>query len=118
MGAILGLKRYELATGRVFMAGARPRLRAFFRRAFFFVERVLPNLAAHEARRVFGAARRVARAAAARGILFAEQNLERLLQSLRRLTAHHPRADTAASPFLREVAEHKKKLQEEREDED
>lgn len=112
MLAILGLKRYELTTGRVFLAGVRPGLRAFFRQGLFWFERVLPNLIAHEGRRGWLFARAQARAAAAWVLLLVESVLERGLIALRRATAHGPRTGREASPFLREVVEHKKKLQE------
>ncbi len=111
MATILGLKRYELNTGRVLFASARPRLRAFFRGGFFWAERVLPNLVAHESGRAWGMVRAAARTALARGILTIEQWLEQGLRSLRQLS-HAPARGGEASPFLREVAEHKKKLQE------
>lgn len=114
MLGIVGLKRYELATGRLFLAGLRPGLRHFFRRTFFWFERVLPSLIAHEAGRLWRAGRAVVRTAAAQGLLFAEQTLERGLSALRQATSHAPARPGDASPFLREVAEHKKKLQEER----
>lgn len=117
MTAILWLKRYELASGRVLFASTRPRLRTFFRQTLFWFERVLPGLLSHEVRRLWNLARSAARAGLARAILLIERWLEEGLRALRQLTAHAPHAKGEASPFLREVAEHKKKLQEEREDE-
>ena len=112
MMGLLWLKRYELRTGHVLMAGARPSLRSFFRRGLFWFERVLPNLVEHEARRAWVLGRAALRAGAARALLLAEQWLERGLAALRRATTHAPHAHRDASPFLREVVEHKKKLQE------
>lgn len=116
MIALLGIKRYELATGRVLAASVRPGLRAFFRRGLFWLERVLPSLAAHELRRGWSVVRAALRAGMARVLLAAERELERGLVALRRVTAQAPQAPGEASAFLREVAEHKKKLIEKREE--
>lgn len=116
MAGILLLKRYELRSGRVLMSAARPQLGSFFSRGLFWVERVLPSLAQYEARRLWRALRALLRAAAARALLWTEHGLERGLRALRSASAHAPARGGDASPFLREVVEHKKKLQEEREE--
>ncbi len=114
MALLLWLKRYELRTGRVFFAQVRPAVGAFFGGALGWIEHVLPVLVAQQARRAYVWGRAQLRATVAWVIIFAEGLLERTLHVLRRKTnvAHHGEA----SPFLREVAEHKKKLLEERED--
>jgi hypothetical protein len=112
MVAILWLKRYELSTGKVFFAGVRPELRTFFSRGLFWLEHALPALAAAWTRRAWVEARALARVALAHAAVEVDRLLERALRALRHKTlAPHGEA----SPFLREVAEHKKKLLEERE---
>jgi hypothetical protein len=118
MLSILWLKRYELRTGNVVFAGVRPSMRSFFRRGLFWVERVLPNLVEHEVRRGWVLGRATLRTGIARALLLIEQWLERGLASLRRATTHAPHTQRDASPFLREVVEHKKKLQEDRADDE
>jgi len=115
MIAILALKRYELRTNRVLFAQARPGLGGFFSGALVWVEQVLPALAAQLLRRAYVRARAAARAALAHGAIIADRLLERALHALRRGTLE-PRGE--ASPFLREVAEHKKKLLEDRVEEE
>jgi hypothetical protein len=111
---LLALKRYELRTNRMLFAQVRPALGGFFSGALVWVERVLPALAAKQARRAYARARAAVRAAVAHGAIIADHLLERALHALRRGTLS-PRGE--ASPFLREVAEHKKKLLEDRVDE-
>lgn len=112
MAAIVAVKERELRTGQVFFAGARPRLRRMFARALS-IERSLPRLAREVSVHAGAAARAGLRALVARGAVLVESLLERLLHVLRYKTSA-PAAEGEASPFLREVAEYKKKLQEER----
>lgn len=116
MAVILWLKRYEMRSGHVFAVGMRPRLRGFFARSLFWVERVLPALAAWGTRRMWEWGRASVRAGAAWSLITLEHGLERSLKALRQATAQVPAQGTEASPFLREVVEHKKKLQEGREE--
>lgn len=109
MSAVVALKRYELRSGRVFFSGARPRLSRFFGGVLIWIEGVLPATAARAARRVFVAGRSAARAAVVWSVLFVEHGLERTLHALRYKTSA-PASSGEASPFLREVAEHKRKL--------
>lgn len=117
MASVLWLKSYELRTGRVLAASVRPGMRAFFRRWLFVAQRVLPALALGELERAWRVARAGARVGVARALLAAEQGLEHLLNRVRHATTHAPVRGSEASAFLREVAEHKKKLQEGRDDE-
>lgn len=110
---ILSLKRYEMRTNKVFFAQARPRLGMFFSSALMWVEQVLPALIVHWGRRAYAQGRAVLRGAVAWGILATESLLERTLHVLRRKTSV-PRHGRDVSPFLQEVAEHKKKLLEDR----
>lgn len=116
MITLLSLKRYELRTHRVFFAPARPGLGTFFAGALVWLERVLPALIAREVRRGYAWARAQLRAAIAWGIIATERALERTLYVVRRKTSVPRHGE--ASPFLREVAEHKKKLLEDREEEE
>ncbi len=109
MLVLLWLKRYELRTGRMFFAGARPRLGEFFSRTLVWVEYALPALLAHAAKRLWRAARVLAHRTVAWVVVGTETLLERGLQVLRHKT-DAPRQGGEASPFLREVAEHKKIL--------
>jgi hypothetical protein len=113
MITVLWLKRYEIRTGRVFFVQVRPSAGAFFRGALGWVEHVLPALVAREIRRGYVWARIKLRAGVAWIIIVAEGLLERGLHLLRHKT-NVPYGE--ASPFLREVAEHKRKLLEEREE--
>jgi hypothetical protein len=115
MAAILLLKRYELSSGRVLLSGARPALRVFFARGLWWTTRVLPGAADRAARRGGEWVRTTAQRILARGALLTEQGLEKALHTVQRTTST-PAAGGEASPFLREVAEHKKKLQEDRPD--
>jgi hypothetical protein len=106
---LLWVKRWELRTGRVVFAGVRPHVAELSHSTLVWFERVLPHLAQVYARRTARAAEDMLHHGAARGLLAAEHGLERVLQSLRGVT-EQPRANREASVFLREVAEHKRKL--------
>ena len=112
MALILFLKNKELTEGRVFFAGVRPALSGFFSRALV-IERALPSLIGTVSRRAGYLARVGVRALVAWVALVLERVLERALHLLRYKTSA-PEAQGEASPFLREVAEYKKKLQEEK----
>ncbi len=113
MATLLGLKRYEMRTGRVFFMQVRPRVGEFFSRSLLWVEHTLPELLARELRRLYSWARAGLRALTARAIILTEHLLEKSLHGLRRKTDAPHRAGEA-SAFLREVAEHKKKLMQDR----
>jgi hypothetical protein len=115
MITLLSVKRYELRTNKVFFIQVRPGLGAFFSGALLWLEYVLPALAAYQARRLYALLRAWLRAGVAWVILATETLLERTLHVLRRKT-EVPRHGEA-SPFLREVAEHKKKLLQDRSEE-
>ena len=106
---LLGLKRYELSSGSVFFAGARPALSTFFHNALFWVERVLPALLKSYTLRALRALRSLFWKAIALGVIVFERTLERVLHTVREKTAPS-RAPGEASAFLREVADHKKNL--------
>jgi hypothetical protein len=116
MISLLWLKRYELRTGRVFFAQVRPALGEFFGRGLLWIEGALPAAAGRALRRGWNLLRHLFHAAAALVVIVAEHALERLLQSLRYKTSA-PGKSGEASPFLREVAEHKKKILQSRSEE-
>lgn len=115
MISLLVLKRYELSSGRVLLGSARPAVGNFFYRGLSWLEYVLPGLVRVGVRALYATARRVWHAWAARLIVTVEQWLERALSRVRRSTAG-PRPGHQSSAFLRQVAEHKKKLQDDNPD--
>lgn len=109
MVAILVLKRYEISTGALFFASVRPRLGGFFSRLSFATVRTIPLMARENRRRAAemgGILLRYALAQAARGV---EYGLEKILHVVREKTAIE-RTPGEASPFLREVSDHKRQL--------
>lgn len=110
MVSLLALKRYELNSGRIILGRARPAVGNFFHRGLSWLEYVLPGLLRAGARRLYITMRRVLHVWAARLAVRLEQGLEYALGRVRRTTAP-PRASKQSSAFLREVVEHKKKLQ-------
>ena len=109
MVLLLALKRYELSSGRVLLGSARPAVGNFFHRWLSWIEYVLPGLVRVGARTLYGTARRAWRVWAARLARLLEQGLERALSRVRRSTARPRKGQSSA--FLRQVTEHKKKLQ-------
>lgn len=110
MISLLVLKRYELNSGRVLLGSARPAVGNFFHRWLSWFEYVLPGLVRVGIRRLYIAARRAAHVWAAWLVVKVELWLERALSHVRRTTTP-PRASGQSSAFLRQVVEHKKKLQ-------
>lgn len=109
MIALLGFKRYELSSGHVIFARARPAIGTFFKHTLWWIEKVLPALVRVYSRRALRYCKVVLQHALARSILWVEHTLERVLSAVREKTAAS-RAPGEASAFLREVAEHKRKL--------
>ncbi|HEY5383112.1 MAG TPA: hypothetical protein VIJ88_00990 [Candidatus Paceibacterota bacterium] len=109
MVALLGFKRYELASGNVILASVRPAIGTFCKHALWWVETVLPALVRVYSRRALRYAKATLQWAIARSILWVEHTLEQVLHTVREQT-EAPRAPGEASAFLREVAEHKRKL--------
>lgn len=109
--ALLGAKRFEVATGRVVLGEVRPKIGAFFHSLLTWVERVFPALLSRSLKRGVSYASWFMHNGVARGVLVLERVLERTLAIVRYATAH-PSTQSAgkASAFLQEVAEHKKKL--------
>lgn len=108
---LLLLKRYEMRTGHVFIADARPFIERLARKILEWFEYTLPSMVRMFARQAGMLAREVATTGAARGVLAFERWLERVLQRVRTATTRTPEGGGQVSSFLREVAEHKRKLQ-------
>jgi hypothetical protein len=113
MASLLWLKRYELNSGRVFLGRARPAVGEFFHQKLQWLEYVLPGLIRSGLQDLYRAFQRLVHVVAAWVALRLEHGLERALKGLRRATALPKRRGEKTSAFLREVAEHKKKLQNE-----
>jgi hypothetical protein len=111
MISLIALKRYELSSGRVFLGSARPAVGNFFHRGLSWFEYVLPGLVRVGIKRLYGTVRRVLHIWLAWLAVHVEQRLEQALKRVRHSTVG-PRPGHKSSAFLRQVAEHKKKLQE------
>lgn len=109
MVGLLGFKRYELQTGHVLFASARPAVGHFFKEALWWIEKVLPALIRVYTIRTVRWLRVSLQKAIAISILWVEHTLERVLHTVRERTAV-VREPGEASAFLREVAEHKRSL--------
>ena len=110
MVGLLGFKRYELTSGQVLFASARPALGAFFRQALWWIEKVLPALVRVYTIRAVRYCKVSLQRTLARSILWLEHTLERMLHTVREQTTTAVRSPGEASAFLREVAEHKRTL--------
>ncbi len=107
---LITAKHWELTTGRVLFSEVRPAAGHLLGAGLHFVERRAPVVLKSLAGRLYAEARTGLRIALAWAVLRAEAALERVLNTLRHTT--HPHGEGEASAFLREVAEHKKSLQE------
>ncbi len=110
LGVLIGAKEWELETGHIIFAGSRPAVARTSRRVIFWTRRVLPTLARYWTLRLWKVVLGFLHVWIAKGILAAERLLERTLGFIRRTTSRPIVAPGQASAFLREVAEHKKKL--------
>ncbi len=106
---LLSVKRYEMSTGHVIFVRARPSIARALHTAVLFVQYILPFVA----RRSLAHAVKLLRAALsnllARLTVFIEGSLHRLLEEIHHLM-QPKRGGGAASAFLQEVADHKRKL--------
>ena len=110
MVALLGFKRYELATGKLLLGAVRPHVASSLERGVQLVGKTLPQRA-NKFLHVEGERFRAwLHLMLARGVLFLEHTLEKVLHTVREKTEPN-RTPGEASAFLREVANHKKKLQ-------
>ena len=106
---LLSVKQWELRTGAVLGGRVRAPVGNFFHTALLWLERILPTLTRVFLRRAFRASVAFVHRASAWGVLWAEWTLEHVLHVLRKTTSvRHGVGE--ASVFLREVAEHKRKL--------
>lgn len=112
MITLLMLKRYELSSGRVLLGSARPAVGNFFHRGLSWFEYVLPGLLRVGVRRLYNTVRRLLHVWLAWVVVKVEQGLEYALHRVRHTTVV-PKHAKETSAFLRQVAEHKKKLQDE-----
>jgi hypothetical protein len=106
---LLGVKRYELRTGRVAFARIRPRAQRLIQNVILLVQYMLPFLA----RRSLFALTRGFRLAVghfvALGVLYVENALRQMLVAIHNILQPKTHVGPASS-FLQEVAEHKRKL--------
>lgn len=107
---LIGLKRWEMQSGRVVAPALRPKLGEALHRVVVFVEHTVPAMVRAALLRAWVAARRGAHAGAAWAVLITERVLESTLHGIRRKTSVPQARNPKSSDFLREVAEHKKKL--------
>jgi hypothetical protein len=109
--SLLVIKRFELSTGAVFLGSVRPKVGALFHTTLVWVERSLPALAVSALEQSSARGRSLVHYLTAHAVIVAERMLERTLGVLRYLTQPQIGGSTRqASSFLREVAEHKRKL--------
>ncbi len=106
---LFGVKYWELRTGGVIFAGLRQKMGWYFSTIALWGERIIPALARIYGRRAWRSMQGYVHQTIARIVVVAEYWLERTLHQLRRTTEVRY-APGEASPFLREVAEHKRKL--------
>ena len=107
--SLVGLKRYEMNTGRVVGSNVRPQVSRFFHAISLWVERILPTLVRMYSRILTRAFLSSVYRVTAHAVVRVEQWLERALHALRHTTDVR-RGMGEASAFLREVSEHKRKL--------
>jgi hypothetical protein len=106
---LLGLKRYELKTGRIVFERVRPRVRQVLHDVVLIAQYLLPFLARRVLTNVLVAARVLFLRVIARIALFVEETLHRWLGAVEHMLQPHP-SGGQASQFLREIAEHKQSL--------
>ncbi|MBY0294274.1 hypothetical protein K2Q08_03005 [Patescibacteria group bacterium] len=115
--SLLALKRWELRTGNMLLAGARPHVSEASHKILIWIERVLPHLVVQLVHRGVQQGRVLVHRGAAHSLLWAEHTLERVLTKLRGVTEHPRSSSKEASAFLREIAEHKRQLVQDRKEE-
>ena len=111
---MLLIKRWELATGKVVFARARPRVARAVHTSAFVAGTVAPLVARHWGEYTLELAKLLLHRAVAWTVLHTEHVLERVLYVIKHSTT--PKRRGEASEFLREVAEHKKHLQDSAQD--
>jgi hypothetical protein len=116
MMSLLLIKRYELNSGRIFLASSRPAIGDFFYRKMMWIEYVLPGLIRVGLRRLGILLLRLWHVWLAYVVVKLERGLEQALSHVRHTTTPRKHMGQGTSAFLRQVAEHKKKLQDENPD--
>ena len=109
LACVLYAKHWEETNGKLMMSRVRPKAGEVLGVGLNFIERRAPALLRETALRGYAAARTLVHRTTAWAVLQVEQMLEKTLHTLRHTTA--ARSEGEASAFLREVAEHKKLLQ-------
>lgn len=108
---LLSLKRFEMRSGKLIMGSVRPKVGGVMHSGVVFVESVLPALFIRSAKRLLSGMNVWIQKTFARAIVFFEQTLRWMLDSIHEMTTKPRQGGGPASAFLREVAEHKRKLQ-------
>lgn len=106
---LLALKQWELSTGHVLGGSLRPAVGAAAHRVLSWFEYVLPGLFKQKVKEMYRTLRVITHRVIALVVILTERGLERLLGTIKHNTQIR-RTDSEASPFLREVSEHKKAL--------
>lgn len=103
------LKRWEMNTGYVLGARARPAIGEFFHRGLVWLEHAAPAILRRGLVKLYRKVRTLLQVSFARVVLYVERGLEKLLGFVRNATeVSHKEGE--ASEFLREVAEYKKQI--------
>lgn len=110
MTGLLYAKEWELRTGRLLFANARPRVSLVLHHGSCFLEDSLPILIGRMVNELSAWLRVGARATLARSLASAELGLEKALHALKHKTVPPPTAEGQVSAFLREVTDYKKEL--------
>ncbi|HWB33861.1 MAG TPA: hypothetical protein VG753_00855 [Candidatus Paceibacterota bacterium] len=106
---MLAVKRREMRTGRVIFARLRPKHGGLLHSVVYFFERTLPVTIKYLVFRASEGVGAIIKRTFARAILLFEYALEHMLVFIRDLT-RPPQKGGPASPFLQEVADHKREL--------
>lgn len=107
---LVGLKQWEMQTGRVALRGVRPAIGHWLSNGLHFVERIAPSAISNAVRRLWAIGRTLFHRYVAWGVLWTEAKLESTLNRLRGATTTTRISGSEVSEFLQEVARHKKKL--------
>lgn len=110
LACVLYAKHWEEMHGKLMMSKVRPKAGEVLGAGLNFVERRAPALLRNTAAAGYAAARVLMHRSAAWSLLHLERMLEKTLHTLRHTTDKAGGGE--ASAFLRDIAEHKKMLQE------
>ncbi len=107
---LVGIKRWELSTGRVVGAGVRPHVRRFLHSISVWIEHILPTLVRMYSKIIWRNFLQSIHKVTAFVVVKTEHALEHTLHTLRHTTDIRRGKGEKPSLFLREVSEHKRKL--------